>query len=152
MKINWGTGILIALAVMIVGMITLVWVAVHQDYDLVENDYYQKSVNYQQQIDKEKKTDALAEKITFIQSGDTLKLTFPDMANFSAYSGRIHFYSPVAEKRDLTLPVKLNSVHSQIVDLKSLQKGRYVVKIDWSANKTDYYQEEEITLVSGQSQ
>jgi len=49
-KITWGTGIVIALVVMISGMIYLVSIAVRQDYDLVDKDYYQKSVNYQQHI------------------------------------------------------------------------------------------------------
>jgi len=80
-KINWGTGIVIALVVMISGMIYLVSIAVRQDYDLVDNDYYQKSVNYQQHIEEVKNTEALAEKIKFEQSTDTLKITFPNLGN-----------------------------------------------------------------------
>ena len=145
-KFNWGTGLVIAMAVMIGGMVTLVTIAVRQDYDLVEENYYQKSVDYQQHIEKVKRTDALEQKITFSQSNDSLKLTFPNMAAFSDYAGKIHFYSPVAEKRDLTLPVRLNSVFSQSIDLKNLKKGRFEVKIDWTANHTDYYQELEIVV------
>jgi len=58
-KFNWGTGLVIAMAVMIGGMVTLVTIAVRQDYDLVEDNYYQKSVDYQQHIEKVKRTDAL---------------------------------------------------------------------------------------------
>jgi len=146
MKINWGTGIVIALIVMISGMIFLVSIAVRQDYDLVDNDYYQKSVNYQQHIEKVNNTAALSEKIQFNQSADTLKITYPDLGNAQEYRGEIHFYSPVAEKRDLTLKVKPDSGFSQTINLKNLEKGRYQVKIDWSAGKGSYYQEEEIVL------
>lgn len=146
MKFNWGTGLVIAMVVMIGGMITLVTIAVRQDYDLVEDNYYQKSVNYQQHIDKEKRTDELGKKITFSQTKDSLTITFPNVGEFIGYSGKIHFYSPVAEIRDLTLPVKLNSVFSQSIDLNRLEKGRYQVKIDWSAGKIDYYQELEIVI------
>ena len=145
-KINWGTGIVIALIVMISGMIVLVSIAVRQDYDLVDNDYYQKSVNYQQQIEKVRNNEALVEKIQLNQSAGTLKITFPNLGNVEGYSGEIHFYSPVAEKRDLTLKVKPDSGFSQTINLKSLEKGRYQVKIDWTANKVSYYQEEEITV------
>lgn len=145
-KINCGTGIVIALIVMISGMIYLVSIAVRQDYDLVDNDYYQKSVNYQQHIEKVRNNAALAEKIQLNQSADTLKITFPNLGNVEEYSGEIHFYSPVAEKRDLTLKVKPDSGFSQTINLKSLEKGRYQVKIDWSVGKVSYYQEEEIAL------
>lgn len=151
-KINWGTGIVIALVVMISGMIYLVSIAVRQDYDLVDNDYYQKSVNYQQHIEEVKNTAALAEKIKFEQSADTIKIVFPNLGNTQEYSGEIHFYSPVEEKRDETVKLKLNGNFSQSISLRSLKSGRYTVKIDWSANKVSYYQEEEIVVNSDQSQ
>lgn len=146
MKINWGTGIIIALVVMIGGMIFLVSIAVRQDYDLVDKDYYQKSVNYQQHIEEVKNTAALTEKIRLEQTADSLKLTFPALSVISDYSGNIHFYSPVEEKRDGTIKLKLNDNFSQSIGLKSLKSGRYTVKIDWSVGKVSYYQEEDITL------
>lgn len=146
MKINWGTGIVIALVVMIGGMIFLVSIAVRQDYDLVDKDYYQKSVNYQQHIEEVKNTSALAEKIKFDQSADTLKIMFPNLGNVQEYSGEIHFYSPVEEKRDETIKLKLNGNFIQSVGLKSLKSGRYTVKINWSVGKVSYYQEEGIEL------
>lgn len=145
-KINWGTGIVIALIVMICGMIYLVSIAVRQDYDLVDNDYYQKSVNYQQHIEEVKNTEALAEKIKFEPSSENLKITFPDLGNIAEYSGEIHFYSPIEEKRDKTIKLKLDDSFTQSIDLKDLKSGRYTVKINWSAGKISYYQEDEIVV------
>lgn len=146
MKINWGTGIVIALVVMVGGMIFLVSIALRQDYDLVENDYYQKSVNYQQHIEEVKNTEALADKIKVEQTADSLKLVFPSLSAAQNYSGEIHLYSPVEEKRDEVVKLKLNNRFSQGISLKNLKKGRYVVKINWSANSVSYYQEQEITV------
>lgn len=145
-KINWGTGIVIALIVMISGMIYLVSIAVRQDYDLVDNDYYQKSVNYQQHIEEVKNTEALTEKVRLEQNADSLKLTFPSLSAIQDYSGEIHFYSPVEEKRDATFKLKLNGNFIQSISLKNLRSGRYTVKIDWSVSKVSYYQEENIVL------
>lgn len=146
MKINWGTGIVIALVVMIGGMIFLVSIAVRQDYDLVDKDYYQKSVNYQQHIEEVKNTESLSEKIRIEQTADSLKLTFPALSVISDYSGNIHFYSPVEEKRDETIKLKLVGNFSQAIGLKDLKNGRYTVKINWSVGKVLYYQEEDIVL------
>lgn len=145
-KFNWGTGIVLALLVMISGMLVLVSIAVRQDFDLVDKDYYQKSISYQQHIEKVGNTAALETKIAFELSADTLKLTFPDLANYQEYSGKIHFYSPVEARRDFSLDVKMDTAFSQIIDLKNLEKGRYQVKIDWKANAVSYYQEEEIAV------
>jgi nitrogen fixation protein FixH len=146
MKINWGTGIVIALVVMIGGMIFLVSIAVRQDYDLVDKDYYQKSVNYQQHIEEVRNTAALTERIKFDQSADTLKISFPNLGSVQEYSGEIHFYSPVEEKRDETIKLKIDANFFQSIGLKNLKSGRYTVKIDWSVGKVSYYQEEDITL------
>jgi hypothetical protein len=145
-KFNWGTGIVLAMIVMIGGMIFLVSIALRQDYDLVENDYYQKSVEYQKHIDEVRNTEALVEKVRFEQTGDSLTLTFPALASVQDFSGEIHFYSPVEEKRDETVKLKLNSQFIQAIGLKNLRNGRYTVKLNWAANKKSYYQEQEITV------
>lgn len=145
-KFNWGTGIVIALIVMVSGMLVLVSIAVRQDFDLVDNDYYQKSITYQQHIEKVGNTAALEKPIIFEISADSLKLAYPNLANYGDYMGKIHFYSPVEAKRDFSLAVKLDSKYTQIIDLQNLKKGRYQVKIDWTANGVSYYQEEEIAV------
>jgi hypothetical protein len=145
-KFNWGTGIVLALVIMVSGMLYLVSIALRQNDDLVENDYYQKSITYQQHIDEARNNNALSEKIRFELSPVSLKLSFPKLANSQEFEGEIHFYSPVEEKRDMTIKIKLDSMYNQIIDLKSLQKGRYQVKIDWKTGKVSYYQEEDIIL------
>lgn len=145
-KFNWGTGIVIAMIVMVSGMIFLVSIALRQDYDLVEDDYYQKSVDYQQHIEQVKNTDALAEKIKFEQSGDSLKMIFPQVAIMQDYAGEIHFYSPVEADLDETVKLKVNDQFCQSVSLKNLKSGRYTVKVDWKANNISYYQEHEIAV------
>lgn len=145
-KFNWGTGIVIAFIIMVSGMTYLVSIALRQNDDLVENDYYQKSIAYQQHIDKAHNNDALIEKIKFEYSLGSLKLTFPNLADAKEYSGEVHLYSPVEEKRDLTVKIKLEPNFVQTIDLGKLQKGRYQVKIDWTAGRISYYQEEEITV------
>ena len=146
LKFNWGTGIVIAMVVMVSGMLVLVSIALRQDYDLVDNDYYQKSINYQQHIEKVKNNEALSEKIKFLQSGDTLNMVFPRLANSAEYIGTVHFYSPVEENRDLTVELKLDTSFVQTILLNKLEAGRYQVKIDWKAGSMDYYHEQDIAV------
>lgn len=146
LKFNWGTGIVLAMIVMIGGILTLVSIALRQDFDLVDNDYYQKSIDYQKHIEKVKNYDSLVEKIEFQQSGDTLKMAFPRLSNSAEINGALHFYSPVEENRDLKTELKLDTGYRQTVILNALETGRYRLKIDWKAGTTDYYSEQEIVI------
>ena len=144
LKINWGGGIVIAIIVMVMGMSTLVFIATRQDFYLVDKDYYQKAVNYQQQIDKIENANALKEKVTIKYSDRSLQVQFPAIFQDEVLEGTIDLYSPVNENYDLNIPIKLDTQLSQLVSLKELPKGRYKVKLDWTANEKQFYQELEI--------
>ncbi|WP_299576183.1 FixH family protein [uncultured Sunxiuqinia sp.] len=146
LKINWGTGIAIALLIMMSGMVYLVSIAVRQDYYLVEDDYYQKSVNYQAQIDKIQNVNKLTERVKLVQSAHAVQINFPQLFKHELLEGTIHFYSPMSENNDLSLPLKLDEQLSQSVSIKKLPKGRYIVKLDWTANEKPYFQELEIQV------
>ncbi|WP_053187424.1 FixH family protein, partial [Sunxiuqinia dokdonensis] len=115
LKINWGTGIVIALLIMMSAMLYLVSIAVRQDFDLVEKDYYQKSVNYQNQIDKINNVSKLAAPVKLSQTDQAIQLDFPQLFQNEQLSGTIHIYSPVSEKNDLTLPIRLDAGLSQSI-------------------------------------
>jgi hypothetical protein len=146
MKFNWGTGIVLAFIIMIGGMSVLVSIAIRQDFDLVENDYYQKSIHHQEHIDRVNNNELLIEKISFNQVKDTLNLKFPQLTIPSEVSGTIQFYSPVEEKRDLITKIAVDQNYLQVLDLNQLRNGRYFVKIDWEANGVKYYHESEISV------
>ena len=145
-KINWGTGIVIALLIMISGMLFLVSIALRQDFYLVEKDYYQKSVNYQSQIDKINNVSKLAIPVKLTQSDKAIQIRFPELFKNEQLEGTVHIYSPVSDKNDIKLPIRLNTSLSQSISLKNLPRGRYTVKLDWISNEKPFYQELEIQL------
>ncbi|RKD91414.1 FixH family protein [Mangrovibacterium diazotrophicum] len=146
MKLNWGTGIVIALSIMVIGMLTLVYIATRQDYFLVEKDYYQKGINYQSQIDRINNLNKLREKPELIQEGQSLKLQLPAWFQNKTIEGEILIYSPVDEKLDKTTAIKLNESLQQTISLQGTKPGRYTVKLDWQADSTPYYWEHQITV------
>jgi len=145
-QFNWGTGIAIALIVMICGMLTLFYIATRQDYFLVEKDYYQKGINYQEQIDRINNVNALREKPTVTVSNSELLVTLPNWFANKTIKGEIQLYSPVDEAFDKTQPLNLSDQLMQSVSLNNIKPGRYTVKLDWTANQTAYYWEQKITI------
>lgn len=144
LKINWGGGIVIAIATMVTGMLVLVYIAVKQDFSLVEKDYYQKAVNYQQQIDKIQNANSLDEKLKIVYSNKNLKLQFPSLFQDEIMEGTIQLYNAVNEENDLNIQLKLNENLSQEITLNKLTRGRYKVKVEWKAGDKEFYQELEI--------
>ncbi len=144
LKFNWGTGIVIALFVMVCGMSTLVYIATRQDYFLVEKDYYQKGINYQDQIDRVSNTNALRSKPEIILRSQQLSIQFPNWFAGKNISGEILIYSPVNENMDQTYTLKLDDSLAQVISLEGLGSGRYTVKLNWTANEVPYYFEQVI--------
>ncbi len=145
-QFNWGTGIAIALIVMICGMLTLVYLATRQDYFLVEKDYYQKGINFQEQIDRINNVNSLREKPTVTVSSNELLVTLPNWFANKIIEGEIQLYSPVDEAFDKTQPLNIREQLMQRVSLTDIKPGRYTVKLDWTANQTAYYWEQQITI------
>ncbi len=51
MKINWGTKLAFFAILFMVFVVSMVVVISRQDMPLVEDDYYEKGLNYQKEID-----------------------------------------------------------------------------------------------------
>lgn len=145
-KFNWGTGIFIVIVLMVLSMGVLVYIAVSQDYYLVEDNYYQKAVNYQEQINKETNTTQLAEKIHFSESSEGLQIRWPELTNGETVTGKILLYHAENSGFDAKFDIKIDPESQQLISLSSLHKGRYTVKIDWNMNGKDYYQEHQFSI------
>ena len=144
-KINWGTGITIAIILMISGMLTLVYVATRQNFDLVEKDYYQKGINFQEQIESRRHTLDLEEQPELWVENNLISLEFPNLFIDQILEGKIHFYSSVNADYDLIVDLKLNEEMKQTINIDKLKKGRYTIKLNWTADHIDYYLEKNIT-------
>ncbi|MFV0379069.1 MAG: FixH family protein [Mangrovibacterium sp.] len=146
LKLHWGTGITIAMVLMIIGMLILVFIATRQDFDLVEKDYYQKGINYQAQIERINNTNSLRDKPSILLDGTMLHIRFPGWFTNKNIEGNVAVYSPVNENYDKSFELKPDSSLAQLVSLKELPPGRYTVKLGWTANQTPYYLEQEIRI------
>lgn len=146
LKFNWGTGIAIAMVLMIIGMSTLVYIATRQDYFLVEKDYYQKGIHYQAQIERIRNTNSLRDKPSISLEGKTLQVQLTPWFAGKTIEGQILLYSPVNENFDKSSDLNPDSSLRQLIPLDDLKPGRYLVKLEWTANETPFYMEKEIRI------
>ena len=144
MKWNWGTKLVIAMALFMAMVIVFVVLMMKEDINLVEKDYYPKGQSFQEQIIKQKNADTISVPIQIERKGDSIILCFPEYFESNKIVGTVHLYHRSEENNDRL--VQLSEVNGCFPISISGLKGRYITKIDWVYNDTPYYIEKNLDL------
>ncbi|NND14981.1 MAG: FixH family protein [Eudoraea sp.] len=130
-RVNWGTGIVLAF----IGFISFVLFFVYKmstdqqaDHDLVTEDYYQKELAYQDEIDALNNAQALNSDLTYKRTENGLVIDLPTELEDDQASGNVSLYRPSNKHLDFDFPISLSSTHLLIPD-KRLLDGRWDIKI-----------------------
>lgn len=144
-KFSWGTGILIGIIAFVLISVTMTVIFMSQDVHLVSDNYYERSLSYQDEIDKQRRTNSLDEQIKINFNGEIINILFPSSYLGKDISGVIFFYRPSNTKLDFALPLQLVE-GSQNITVERLEKGFWRIKINWTMNGNGYYNERAITI------
>ena len=140
MKINWGTGIVIAFICFIAFILYFV-IAMNTnkkyDHDLVTEDYYKEELEYQKDIDKLINAKTLSENISYNKTAEGLLIEFPKELEINKITGKVFLYRPSNKQLDFEIPISLSNTYLLIPD-KSLVDGRWNISIDWQYNGKSY--------------
>jgi len=146
MKINWGTGIVLAF----IGFISFIMyfiITMNIDdtysHDLVTEDYYAEELAYQNDIDKLKNSKNLEENISYQRMTEGLVIHFPSNVDFKEITGKVFLYRPSNKQLDFDTTISLSKPYLLIPD-KRLVDGRWNIKIDWKYNGKSYLFKESI--------
>lgn len=140
-KLNWGVSIAIFYGTFVVVLIGFVFYSATLEYDLVADDYYDKELKYQEQIDKIKRSKSLHDKLTVATNKNAVKLQFPRYIDRKELSGKIYFYRPSDKSLDFYLPVSADNENKQIVPTQELKHGLWTLKVDWAMKDSTFYDE-----------
>jgi hypothetical protein len=146
MKFNWGRGIFLTYALFLVVIISMVVYMSSIDVNLVTEDYYEKELKHQEQIDKEARANQLPEKLKIIVRQNIVDLTFPSMFKPYEISGLVQFYRPSDSRYDFRVKIELNDSLKQTITTSTIQKGYWRIKVDWSAKNNDYFNEKLVMI------
>jgi len=146
MKINWGWGILIVLILFVAFISTLVYKSSQVNIDLVSENYYEKEIKYQEQIDREKNSLSLDKDIQLIVNRGFLEILIPENFAPEEISGNIQLFKPDDSNLDLSLELRADPSGRQIINTQALNRGWWEIKINWSYRNTDYFKSEKILI------
>ncbi|WP_456437106.1 FixH family protein [Psychroserpens sp.] len=147
MKINWGTGIVLAF----IGFISFIMyfvISMHTDnkldHDLVTENYYKAELEYQNDINKEENSKNLASDITWQRTSEGLVISFPKDLKAENITGKVFLYRPSNKHVDFESSISLSNYNLLIPDNRLLD-GRWNIKVDWKYNGKPYMYKKEIT-------
>ena len=146
MKINWGTGIVLAfIGFMCFIMYFVVKVNTDKkyDHDLVTEDYYKEELEYQNDINKESNAKDLTENISLTKTENGLLIAFPETFTINNISGKVFLYRPSNKQLDFEMSISLSN-HNLLIPDKRLLDGRWNIKVDWQYNGKSYLFKKEI--------
>ncbi|CAM1366093.1 FixH protein [Tenacibaculum sediminilitoris] len=146
MKLNWGTGIVIA----IIGFIGFIMYFViimstgkNYNHDLVTEKYYQQELEFQDKINATKNAKELKKNIEIEKVSEGLKVYFPIDFNPKDIKGKVFLYRPSDKQLDFEMPISISETYL-LVPEKRLLGGRWNITISWKYKSKDYLFQKEL--------
>jgi len=143
---NWGYKLLATFIVFGTGMSFLVYRSMKTNYELVDKDYYNRELAYQQVIDNSNRAKQLKEDVVVTLNGDAVELKFPATFAGKQVKGNIHFYCAFDESNDRRFTINPDTSGIQVIRRDGLKPVTYTIKISWTVDGEGYYTEKYITL------
>lgn len=124
-------------------ILTLVVISVRQDdIHLVTENYYEKEIRYQDQIDRESASAGLdREVLVFDAPSKSILLDLPIGAK-----GNLQLFRPSDARLDQELVLDITDVGKKSVPLDKLKSGYWRVQLTWTENGVEFYREKKISL------
>ena len=140
---NWGKGILVTIILFVAFIMTLVVISVKQDdIHLVTENYYEKEIKYQEQIEREKSAAQLnREVLLFDAASKVILLDLPIGAK-----GELQLFRPSDARLDQLLQLEIMDAGKTSISLNQLKPGYWRVKLTWVEDGVEYYEESKITI------
>ncbi|MDT8322603.1 MAG: FixH family protein [Bacteroidota bacterium] len=144
----WAIGITAVIVVFLVATITVTIMVSRQEYSLVTDNYYEKDLAYQQEIDTRMRTRDLAQKPVLVldRAAKSCSITFPAREHYGELRGTVTFFRISSARGDYHVPLQLNSAGEQHISVSGLAAGQWILKLRWQEKDREYFMEERIYL------
>lgn len=146
MKINWGTGIVIAFVLFIAFILFFVVKATTDDkydFSLVSEKYYENELKYQEDIDRYQNTKDLDISIQFNRIDKGVLIEFPKGFKADNSIINISLYRPSNKSLDSDFSPILSSASTLLIPNEMLLDGRWNIKLSWKESNKEYLYKKE---------
>jgi nitrogen fixation protein FixH len=144
----WPLGILGALVVFFLGMVTLVVMASRSGMELVSPDYYEDTIVYEGRMEALRLTAPLAGEITATYDAGTrtIRWQIPEDHAQKGATGAVVLYRPSGAGEDRKVPLQADGLGRQVLSAEGMSSGLWRVQSDWEVAGTAYHAEREVVV------
>lgn len=142
---SWGWKIVILIAAFVIFVLFMVFMAVQEDFHLVADNYYEKEIKYQGEIDRIRNARALTRqlKIEYLPAASLVIFTYPEDQK-KEIRGEITFFRPSDASLDQRYLIEPDDQGQQRISVQSLPKGLWQVKVNWEYGSSEYREEKNL--------
>lgn len=148
MKINWGTGIVIAFAIFISFILYFVIsVQTNSKYDneLVVEEYYKHDAKFGDEMARIQDAEDLAQKPVIANTSEGITIVFPEVFIPKNIKGKVVFYRPSNKNFDFEVPISISGP-SLSVPKERLIGGRWNINMEWQYEGKQYLTKDTIYI------
>lgn len=138
---NWGKGIILIYVLFVAGIAYLVYGATQTTFELVEDNYYEKELAFQNQINWTK--NAIDQKMNVeiheSESGIILSVSSNDSNVSSEFTAATAwFYNAADKSKDRHIALGKSTLGKWIID-EEIPQGHFEVKLKWNNSTRDTF-------------
>lgn len=142
----WPFGIIAAFGLFFIGMASVVVIAATHREHLVNANYYEQEIQFQDQINARTRARNAGATLSFSAANAQLAVQVPAKQLAQDLSGTVTFYRANTPELDHNAPLKPDHSGLQTFDLSKLATGPWRVRVAWAASSENYFMEEKITV------
>jgi hypothetical protein len=138
---SWGYKITIVILLFLAGMVYMVYVAMQQTNDTLDDRYYEREKQYQQLIDAQERLNAITSERLISQNDSQVIVSIPDVVCKNLHNGSISWLRYDDKQKDKEMALSPDSNCMQIIDKSIFHNGMYKVRIRWEHDNQLYFNE-----------
>lgn len=142
----WPIGLTVFIIAFLLFSIATVFWAASRSEDLVDEDYYQKGIEYQNEINIRSRTEKLPLKPEIEYSGNRLMIAFPLELSSMLQGGNVHLYRVSDKSLDRDYSLTLNRDGRQIIDASDLKQGNWEIDLTWFMADLQYKMKQDLII------
>ena len=141
-----GNLILAGFGMAILLMSFLVYKSLQQNFELVTDNYYEKEVLFQGQLNAAENAKPYDSLFAIKKNGDAITLSLPTQLASNLINGSVYFYCPSNRNEDRTFPLDNTANGQYNYNTTDWQKVGYKARVSFKSNGTDYFKELDVYL------
>jgi len=148
MKINWGTGVVIAFALFMTFILYFVFeVQSNSKYDneLVVEEYYKHDARFGEEMTRIQNAQDLVQKPIISATSEGIVVVFPEVFIPKNIKGKVSLYRPSNKKLDFEIAISMSG-SSLLIPKKNLVGGRWDINMEWQYEGKQYLTKSQLNL------